>query len=151
MKRAKIMKKKLNKYFYVFPLRLRGNLIMEILEEIIASLAPKKTVKDPYDFTDPVYDAEVKKAVKVIGEAKALGWKSATLLAPSEEIADRLESLIRVTNQFTCTRNKLYFELSWTNALPVEQIVEQAPAPEELTQEEIEMLSMMMQDIDFWQ
>lgn len=122
---------------------------MDALNNIIASISmPSRVRKDPFDFTDPVYDAEVKKAVKTVEEAKSFGWKTATVLASSEELADRLESLMQATKQFTYTRNKCYFELTWTDA-PVVQGQAHVPEPVVISQEEMEIMGLMMQNLDF--
>jgi len=99
---------------------------------------------DPKDFTDPVYDAAVKKAIKSIEEMKALGWKTTTVLAPTDSIANRMESLIRDFPQLKYVRQGTSFEITLTDAV---EVVE--PPPQfEMTADDLAVLGMMMEEMN---
>lgn len=106
-----------------------------------------KSTKDPFDFSDPLYDQTVKSAVRSVAEMQALGWHDTTVYAPTDEIAARLETLLHRTPGQTYTRNKRSFEIHWTDEIQspqTEMATAFVPSPEELA-----YMQMLMQDMSF--
>lgn len=110
-------------------------------------LPPTVVKEDPLDFSDPEYDQAVKKAVRSVEEMKAFGWHDTCIATPSEKIADRIESLLRTIKEIKYTRNKLSFDIFWTDEIiEAEQPV---PVTEPVSAEELALLEVLMQDLDF--
>lgn len=101
---------------------------------------------DPKDFTDPVYDAAVKKAIRSVEETKALGWKTTTVLAPTESIADRMESLIGDLPQMKYIRHGTSFEITLTDAV---EVAEPQQMNFEMTAEDLAVMGIMMEEMRF--
>lgn len=109
---------------------------------------PVVVKEDPFDFTDPIYDKCVKDAVKSAEEMKALGWSDITITAPSEKIADRLETLLTAC-KIRYTRADRSIEFFWTKNDKIDvakPVVQQSEPP---SQEEMALLETLMQEMDF--
>lgn len=96
--------------------------------------------------TETLFDETVKNAMKAVEEARAFNWCSTEICVPTDEIATKIESLIRSTPQFTYKRYGRFFELYWAKDYKEQQYVE---VPNPAFDPSLEQLGLLMENLDF--